>query len=181
VLPPACCEAELPEQSLATHTGAFAFTGADAETAGLTVAEPTCTVPIELLADWLPAPWLWPPLVDEPLPAGCCAAELPEQSLATHTGAFAFAGAEAETAGLTVAEPTCTVPIEFLADWLPAPWLWPPLVDEPLPAGCCAAELPEQSLATQTGAFAFTGADAETAGLTVAEPTCTVPVDALVD
>jgi hypothetical protein len=99
------------------HTGATAFTGTDADTAGATVAGPICTVPIEFVADWDPAAWFWPPpVVDVVLPAGCCAAELPEQSLATHTGAFAFTGAEADTTGLTVAEPACTVPIESDAD-----------------------------------------------------------------
>ena len=111
------------------------------------------------------------------LPPLVCPALEPVQSLATQTGALALIGALIVAAGLTSPDPTWAVPVDWSAVWLPPLWLLPAPVCALLsPLVCPACEL-EQSLATQTGAFASTGAFAVTAGETFASPACTVPAD----
>ena len=62
-----------------------------------------------------------PPVFAVPPPA-CWLALLPEQSLATQIGALPLTGALAAAAGLTSAEPTWPVPIDWSVLWPPV-WL----------------------------------------------------------
>ena len=153
-----------PLQSLATQTGALAFTGAEADKAGSTFVCPLWT----LTSDWLVDCSAEPPL--EPV-------EPPLQSLATQTGAFALTGAEAERAGSTLVCPACTLPADSSTDCeLPELSELVEALLVPPPELCCV-EPPPQSLATQTGASALTGAEADTAGSTLVCPGCTLPAD----
>src|SRR5215218_795125 len=101
----------------------------------------------------------------------------PLQSLATQTGALAFTGAEADKAGSTFVCPLWTLTSDWLVDGSAEPPLEP--VEAPLvpPPELCCVEPPPQSLATQTGASALTGAEADTAGSTLVCPGCTLPAD----
>src|SRR5579884_886459 len=73
-----------------------------------------------------PPPDVEPPPADEPP----CVPVAAVQSLRTHTGAFAFTGVDAETAGEIVAVPTCTTPSEPVDDWLPVEPPEPPCEEE---------------------------------------------------
>jgi hypothetical protein len=144
--------------------------------AGSTVVPFACAVPIDCPAPWGPPPF-GPPngvVVAVPSPP---AAFPPQPFEATHTGAFAVAGAEAAAVGDTVVLLACTVPTDLLpdcgllelADGLPLRdvAVAPPLVALP----------PQPFEATHTGAFAVTGAAAEADGATVVLLACTVPAD----
>jgi hypothetical protein len=101
--------------------------------------------------------------------------------LNAQTGALAFTGAETAATGSTLVEPTCAVAADCCADWSPD-WLDPvPFVvaDEEPP--CWPAFVEVQDASTQTGAFAFTGAETAAAGSTLVEPTCAVAADCCAD
>ena len=169
------CSVLWPLQSEATQTGAFAFTGADTDRAGSTLAEPAWTLPADWPTDCEPPEPL--PLVEAllPPPPELWSVELPLQSEATQTGALAFTGAEAETAGSTLACPACTLAADWSTDCEPPEPLL--LVEALPPPELWSMEPPLQSEATQTGAFALTGAEAETAGSTLVEPAWMLPAD----
>jgi hypothetical protein len=100
-----------PQPSDATHTGAFALTGAAAAIAGSMVVSFAWTAPIDFPAPWGPPP-SGPPngvAVSVPSPP---AAFPPQPFDATHTGALTVAGAEAAAAGETVVPLACTVPTD---------------------------------------------------------------------
>jgi len=106
------CEASPPLQSLATHTGALAFTGTFAATDGLPSAELTWTVPAESVVVWSPEPFVLVPAalaLESPLD---CTALPPFVSEATVTGASALTGAFTETAGSAEALLTWALPTE---------------------------------------------------------------------
>ena len=96
----------------------------------------------------------------------------PLQSEATQTGAFAFTGAEADTAGSTLVEPAWTLTADWSTDCEPPELVLVLVLDE-----LCVVELPLESEATLTGVLVFTGAVALVLGLTVADDACTVPSD----
>src|SRR5215212_733059 len=117
-----------------------------------------CSPPPEAVLVLLPAPF-------EP-----CEAFPPLQVLATQTGALAFTGAFADSAGSTEAAPTWAVPTDWSAPWSPVPPVPAELaLDDPLADS--EAFPPLQSLATQTGALALTGAFAATDGFPSVELT----------
>jgi hypothetical protein len=128
------------------------------------------------LPDWLdPAPF---EVADEEPPCRPLLVEV--QDASTQTGAFAFTGAEAATAGSRFAEPTWAVPDDCSADWLepePEPEL---VVAEAGPSSWAPVWL-LQVLATQTVASTFAGAFAVAAGEALPEPTWTVPTELSLD
>jgi len=88
-------------------------------------------------------------------------------------------------AGETLVCLSCTVPVDWFADWPPEPE--PPLCTVDVGAkalfDCCAEEpalwpqpQPPELLSTLTGAFAFTTSRL-VAGETLLCPSCTVPID----
>jgi hypothetical protein len=122
---PPCWPLLVVVQDASTQTGAFAFTGAEAATAGSAFAEPTWAVAADWSADWS-ADWLEPELDPEP---PFVVAEAPPPSwasawllhvLATQTAASMFAGASAEAVGEALPEPSWTVPAERSLDCPPS-------------------------------------------------------------
>src|SRR5438128_1855341 len=100
--------------------------------------------------------------------------------LSTATGALALIGALTAVAGATSTDPTCTVPMEWTADWLPdaspqAPHSEPADTSAP-PVSCCALELPV-SPARLTGAFTFTGVFTAVTGAITIDPSWIVSTE----
>src|SRR5262245_50276053 len=136
--PPLSCWALESPVSLATLTGAFAFTGAFTAVDGEALTEPTCTVTMECFAVWEPVSEQ-PQDVDDACapPVSCWALESPV-SLATLTGAFAVTGVLTAVDGEALIDPTCTVPTDPTAVWLPEP---APSLAAALPASASASRL----------------------------------------
>jgi hypothetical protein len=136
--PPLSCWALESPVSLATLTGAFAFTGAFTAVDGEALIEPTCTVPIECFAVCEPESEQPQDVDDADTPPLSSWAPGSPVSLATLTGAFAFTGAFTVVDGEALMEPTWTVPTDPTAVWLPEPG---PSLAAALPASASASRL----------------------------------------